>query len=65
MAKSNAFDEFYSRITEEARNHILAFAPKGEGKVDYHTLEVRVCCDGLTILTRESYGGTFATAPPK
>ncbi len=66
-AKSNAFDEFYSRITEEARNqYTLAFAPKGEGKVDYHTLEVRVRRDGLTILTREGYyGGTFATAPPK
>lgn len=66
-AKSNTFDEFYSRITEEARNqYTLAFAPKGERKVDYHTLEVRVRREGLTILTREGYyGGTFATAPPK
>jgi hypothetical protein len=61
-AKSNTFDEFYSRITEEARNqYTLAFAPKGERKVDYHTLEVRVRREGLTILTREGYyGGTFA-----
>ena len=66
-AKSNTFDEFYSRITEEARNqYTLAFAPKGERKVDYHTLEVRVRREGLSILTREGYyGGTFATAPPK
>ncbi len=66
-AKSNTFDEFYSRITEQARNqYTLAFAPKGERKVDYHTLEVRVRREGLTILTREGYyGGTFATAPPK
>ena len=66
-AKSNTFDEFYSRITEQARNqYTLAFAPKGERKVDYHTLEVRVRREGLTILTREGYyGGTFATEAPK
>lgn len=66
-AKSNTFEEFYSRITEQARNqYTLAFAPHGERKVDYHTLEVRVRRDGLKILTREGYyGGTFATAPPK
>ena len=66
-AKSNTFEEFYSRITEQARNqYTLAFAPHGERKVDYHTLEVRVRREGLKILTREGYyGGTFATAPPK
>ena len=66
-AKSNTFEEFYSRITEQARNqYTLTFAPKGERKVDYHTLEVRVRREGLKILTREGYyGGTFATAPPK
>jgi VWFA-related protein len=66
-AKSNSFDEFYSRITEQARNqYTLAFAPKGERKVDYHTLEVRVRREGLRILTREGYyGGTFATEAPK
>jgi VWFA-related protein len=66
-AKSNSFDEFYSRITEQARNqYTLAFSPKGERKVDYHTLEVRVRREGLKILTREGYyGGTFATEAPK
>ncbi|HEY4979642.1 MAG TPA: VWA domain-containing protein [Candidatus Acidoferrum sp.] len=66
-AKSNTFEEFYSRITEQARNqYTLTFAPKGERKVDYHTLEVRVRREGLTILTREGYyGGTFATEAPK
>ncbi len=66
-AKHNAFEEFYSRITEQARNqYALTFAPKGERKVDYHTLEVRVTREGLTILTREGYyGGTFATEAPK
>lgn len=66
-AKSNTFEEFYSRITEQARNqYTLTFSPKGERKVDYHTLEVRVRREGLTILTREGYyGGTFATEAPK
>jgi Ca-activated chloride channel homolog len=66
-ASSNAFEDFYARVTEQARNqYTLAFAPKGERKVDYHTLEVRVRREGLTILTREGYyGGTFATEAPK
>ena len=66
-ARSNAFEEFYSRVTEQARNqYTLAFSPKGERKVDYHTLEVRVRREGLTIRTREGYyGGTFATEAPK
>ena len=65
--RSNAFEEFYSRIAEQARNqYTLAFAPKGERKVDYHTLEVRVRREGMTILTRQGYyGGTFATEAPK
>ena len=42
--------------------HPLLFAPKGERKVDYHTLEVRVRREGFTILTREGYyGGTLVT----
>ncbi len=66
-AKSNTFEEFYSRITEEARNqYTLAFAPHGARKVDYHTLEVRVRRPDMTILTRNGYyGGTFATQAPK
>jgi VWFA-related protein len=66
-AKSNSFEEFYSRIAEQARNqYTLGFAPKGERKVDYHPLEVRVRREGLTIRTREGYyGGTFATEAPK
>jgi VWFA-related protein len=66
-AKSGTFEEFYSRITEQARNqYTLSFEPKGERKVDYHALEVRVRREGLTILTRKGYyGGTFATDAPK
>jgi VWFA-related protein len=66
-AKSNAFEEFYSRIAEQARNqYTLGFSPKGDRKVDYHPLEVRVRRESLTIRTREGYyGGTFATEAPK
>lgn len=66
-AKEDTFSEFYSRITEEARNqYTLIYSPQGERKVDYHTIEVRVRREGLTILTRQGYyGGTFATEAPK
>ena len=66
-AKSNTFEDFYARITEQARNqYTLGFSPHGDRKVDYHKLEVRVRREGLTIRTRQGYyGGTFATAPPK
>ena len=66
--KEDTFSEFYSRITEEARNqYTLVYSPQGEErKVDYHTIEVRVRREGLTILTRKGYyGGTFATEAPK
>ena len=65
--KSGTFEEFYSHITEEARNqYTLSFEPKGERKVDYHSLEVKVRREGLTILTRQGYyGGTFATEAPR
>lgn len=61
-ASQKAFSDFYSRITEEARNqYVLTYSPQGDRKVDYHTIEVRVRRDGLTILAREGYyGGTFA-----
>jgi VWFA-related protein len=63
--KQNALSEFYARITEEARNqYTLTYSPKGERKVDYHTIEVRVRREGLTILAREGYyGGTFTESP--
>jgi VWFA-related protein len=66
-AKSRTFEEFYSRIAEQARNqYTLAFAPSGERKVDYHSLEVRVRREGMTILTRKGYySGTAATEGPQ
>ncbi|HEY1482842.1 MAG TPA: VWA domain-containing protein [Candidatus Acidoferrum sp.] len=64
-AKSSTFEDFYSRITEQARNqYTLTFSPMGDRKVDYHSIEVRVRREGLTIKTRQGYyGGTFAEPP--
>jgi len=60
-AKEKTFSDFYSRITEEARNqYTLIYSPHGESKVDYHSIEVRVRREGLTILTRKGYYGGAA-----
>ena len=50
-------EEFYSRVTEEARNqYTLAYTPTGTDRsAEYHSIEVRVKRQGLTILTREGY----------
>jgi len=60
-AKQQAFSEFYSRIAEEARNqYTLIYNPAGERKLDYHSIEVRVRREGLTVLARQGYyGGTL------
>jgi len=61
-SKSRAMEELYARITEEARNqYTLAYAPAGTDRAaEYHTIEVRVRREGLTILARQGYyaGGT-------
>ena len=56
-AKRNSLEDLYSRVTEQARNqYTLGYNPKGNDKTkDYHTIEVRVRRDGLSILTREGY----------
>jgi Ca-activated chloride channel homolog len=66
-AKEDTLSEFYSRITEEARNqYTLIYSPHGDSKVDYHKIEVRVRRSGLEVLAREGYyGGTFASVPQK
>jgi len=55
--KSEDMEEFYSRVTEEARNqYTLAYNPAGTDRgAEYHSIEVRVKRPGLTILTREGY----------
>jgi Ca-activated chloride channel homolog len=65
--KEDTFSEFYSRITEEARNqYTLIYSPRGDSKVDYHKIEVRVRREGLTVLARDGYyGGTFASVPQR
>ena len=55
--KSEDMEEFYSRVTEEARNqYTLAYNPTGTDRAaEYHAIEVRVKRPNLTILTREGY----------
>jgi VWFA-related protein len=55
--KSRAMEELYSRVTEEARNqYTLYYYSNGTDRgADYHTIEVRVKREGLTLLTREGY----------
>ena len=49
--------DLYSRVTEEARNqYTLAYNPAGTDRgAEYHSIEVRVRREGLTILAREGY----------
>jgi len=62
--KSRAMEELYARVTEEARNqYTLAYAPSGTDRgLEYHSIEVRVRRQALTILTREGY---YAGATPR
>ena len=55
--KSRDMEELYSRVTEEARNqYTLVYSPAGTDRAaDYHSIEVRVKREALTILTREGY----------
>jgi VWFA-related protein len=60
--KSEDMEEFYSRVTEEARNqYTLAYNPTGTDRAaEYHSIEVRIKRPNLTILTREGYYSGFA-----
>ena len=55
--KEHSFEDFYKRLTEEARNqYTLAYVPRGtDPAAEYHTIEVRVKREGLDIKTREGY----------
>jgi VWFA-related protein len=63
-AKRAAMEELYSKVTEQARNqYTLAYAPDGTDRAaDYHSIEVRVRREGLTIDTREGY---YAGSAPR
>jgi VWFA-related protein len=56
-AKKESLQDLYSRVTEEARNqYTLAYFPRDvKSAQDYHTVEVRVKREGLTVLTRDKY----------
>jgi VWFA-related protein len=62
-AKRSTMEELYSRVTEEARNqYTLAYYPTGTNRaLDYHTIEVRVKRESLTVDAREGY---YAGAAP-
>lgn len=56
-SKEHSFEEFYARLTEEARHqYTLAYVPRGTDRgADHHTIEVRVKREKLTVKTREGY----------
>jgi Ca-activated chloride channel family protein len=56
-AKRNSLEGLYSRITEQARNqYTLGYNPRGNDRgKDFHSVEVRVRREGLSITTREGY----------
>jgi len=62
--KSRAMEELYSRVTEEARKpvHAWRMRQRKDRSTEYHSIEVRVKREGLTILTREGY---YAGATPR
>src|ERR1700730_2230664 len=55
--KEHSFEEFYSRLTEEARHqYTLAYVPRGSDRSsDYHTIEVRVKREGVDVRSRQGY----------
>jgi len=54
--KQDSFSEFYSLIAEQARNqYTLVYSPHGESEKEFHSIEVRVRREGLTIITRQGY----------
>jgi VWFA-related protein len=65
--KEQSFEEFYRRLTEEARyQYTIAYVPRGTDRgSDYHTLEVRVEREKLNVKTREGYyTGAIPTGNP-
>jgi len=55
--KEHALEEFYARLTEEARHeYTLAYIPRGTDRnSDYHSIEVRVKREKVDVRTREGY----------
>jgi VWFA-related protein len=63
-AKRQTMEELYSRVTEEARHqYLLAYMPTGTDRgSEYHSIEVRVKREGLTVIAREGY---YTTGVPR
>jgi VWFA-related protein len=63
-AKRQTMEELYSRVTEEARHqYLLAYSPAGTDRgAEYHSIEVRVEREGLTVVAREGY---YASGVPR
>jgi Ca-activated chloride channel family protein len=55
--KEHSFEEFYRKLTEEARyQYTLAYVPRDTDRsAEHHSVEVRVRREGLKIKTREGY----------
>ena len=66
-AKQDTFSEFYSLIAEQARNqYTLVYSPHGESDAEFHSIEVRVRREGLTIITRQGYySGAYVSKAKK
>jgi Ca-activated chloride channel family protein len=56
-AKRESLEKLYSRVTEEARNqYTLGYVPRGTDRsAEFHSVEVRVKREGLTVKTRDRY----------
>jgi VWFA-related protein len=66
-SKSRTMEQFYARITEQARHeYTLAYIPAGtELDSNYHRIEVRVSGNRLTAQTREGYYKNRPAETPK
>jgi VWFA-related protein len=66
-SKSRNMEQFYARITEQARNeYTLAYVPAGtELDSNYHRIELEVSGNGLTAQTREGYYKNRPAETPK
>jgi Ca-activated chloride channel homolog len=66
-SKSRTMEEFYARITEQARHeYTLAYVPAGtELDSNYHRIELQVLANRLTAQTREGYYKNRPAATPK
>ena len=55
--KNKALEELYSRVTEEARNQYrLEYSPENTNNEEtYHSIEVRVKREGLSVTARQGY----------